>query len=299
MKTKHLLLSVLFLFTVTLNYSQASFTEAGIAVQGIVRDANNTAIQNQTVTLEFQFYYFDETTTAQNIGSAKSKQVVTDNFGVFSTIIDPSFTNNQAFSNYKVWLRIKKQGDVDNISDAPLNHVPYAISANNGVPTGSIMPYMGTTAPAGWLLCNGSSVPAGSALQAFLINEGLDSNNTPDLQGMFLRGAGTNANTPVTTVLGQTQDDVFKEHNHEKGSISTVEDGLHQHTNTESMRGFSNGSQAYATIGSYNPSISTQVDVTSGEAGLHTHSITGNTANTGDVAETRPVNYGVNYIIKL
>lgn len=54
-----------------------------------------------------------------------------------------------------------------------------------GLPTGSILPFNGTTLPAGWAWCDGSAHGSG-ALQAVI-----GSANTPDLRGRFLGGAGT------------------------------------------------------------------------------------------------------------
>ena len=50
------------------------------------------------------------------------------------------------------------------------------------------MPYVGTSAPAGWLLCDGSSIPVEDSTLA--LRTVLGSTNTPNLQGMFLRGTG-------------------------------------------------------------------------------------------------------------
>ena len=59
MKSKLLLLSFLMLLMVTTNYGQTSASQAGIAVQGIARDGNNTAIANQSVSFTFELYYFN------------------------------------------------------------------------------------------------------------------------------------------------------------------------------------------------------------------------------------------------
>jgi len=58
MKTRQLFLAFLFLVSSIVTFAQTSFTSAGIAVQGIARD-NNTAIQNESITFDFAFYYED------------------------------------------------------------------------------------------------------------------------------------------------------------------------------------------------------------------------------------------------
>ncbi len=299
----------LVLLFISLNFfAQASFTATGIAVQGIARDASNTAYQNENITLEFEFYYLDESNAEKLIGSKISKQVVTDNFGVFSTIIDPTSANNAVFANQKVWLRIINKEDSRTIQESQLMHVPYAISANNGVPTGTIMPFLGIVAPPGWLMCNGSNIPDG-ALKKMLDSQNLESSKTPDLRGIFLRGTGNQGgdNFYVGPNLGKIQLDSQKEHDHGDGSLKTAEDGVHSHKmnfwmdkGVSVVAGFGNndgGDKRYGLDNSDGVYLeTTDYDATNSK---HEHDITGRTSLAGNGKETRPVNYGVNYIIKL
>jgi microcystin-dependent protein len=64
-----------------------------------------------------------------------------------------------------------------------------------GVPLGSVMPYFGSAAPAGWLKCDGNQIPAGTqydALRAHCISI-LGQAVTPDIRERFVVGAGDNA----------------------------------------------------------------------------------------------------------
>ncbi len=95
------------------------------------------------------------------------------------------------------------------------------------VPAGTITAYGGTTAPAGWLLCNETSLDRTtySALftaigTAFGAADGTHF-NVPDLRGMFLRGAGTSGSrTDANNVsfaggsVGDYQQDKFQSHYH-------------------------------------------------------------------------------------
>ncbi|BAO74695.1 tail fiber protein [Winogradskyella sp. PG-2] len=300
MKTKNLFLTVVLLFIATLNYAQTSAEASGIAIQGIARDANNTARINTPITLTFELYYLDGTTIVP-IGSPVDANLTTDNFGVFSYVLEAGVENNATMANQQAYLKISEGGTT--ISNEKLNHVPYAIAANNGVPTGSIMPFVGTSSdvPAGWALCNGQTLPTTATKLIAMIG-----NNAPDLGGMFLRGAGSNNMTSTETVLNETQDDDYKSHNHDSGSLVTSSDGAHKHLKTESLINVQYG-ETYTNIrigfvsGSL-PQATNDSDI----AGNHTHSIFGNTDVSGGNAdnnpedtETRPVNYGVNYIIKL
>lgn len=57
---------------------------------------------------------------------------------------------------------------------------------NSAIPVGTIVAYYGTTAPTGWLICDGRSC-AGTELAKMI------GNNVPDLRGRFLRMIGGNA----------------------------------------------------------------------------------------------------------
>ena len=297
MKSKLLFLSILFLLITAVNYSQSSAEQAGIAVQGIARNNNNTAKANSSITLVFTLYYKDQNNNNVNIGSPITANLTTDAFGVFSYVIDPSAVNSSALANNQAWLKIE-EGDIT-ISDEKLKHVPYAIAANNGVPTGSIMPFMGDTAPTGWVLCNGQSlsgVPGSNNLRTLV------GNNAPDLRGMFLRGTGVSpVNNQSGPTLGQTQNEATKEHSHNAGALD-IGSGTGQHTHNSGSiwldKSYADGDDG----GSYNltngGNSGEGAYVVNMSGGGHDHEITGSTASFGG-NETRPVNYGVNYIIKL
>lgn len=300
MKTKFILLMLLMLFTATFNYAQTSAEIADIAVQGIARDNNNTARANTTVNLTFELFYLDANNgnTKVVVGAPETVNLATDAFGVFSHIISPAVNNNPIFANQQVYLKISEGSQI--ISEEKLKHVPYAIAANNGVPTGSIMPYVGATAPTGWVLCDGSLLTGinGSENLIALLN----SNNAPDLRGFFLRGAGTNQVTGYTTnagpLLNRPQQDDNLAHNHGAGTLATSSAGEHQHNVPHSLDDTNLGSirrtavnRSVAANGVFQTGMPTSI------GGAHTHTISGNVSTEG--TESRPINYGVNYIIKL
>ena len=303
---KKVILTLAALFFTLLSFSQ------GIAVQGIARDANNTARVNTLLTLQFKVYYIHQATEVSIYNM--SSEVTTDFFGVFSHVIDIEDDAGTVteFGNQELWLRISEGSTV--ISEAKFNRVPYAYAASNGVPTGSIMPFIGTTAPSGWLLCDGGNielVPHTVALRNLL-----ESNNTPDLQGMFLRGAGTSPLSTTTAVkegplLRRTQQDSNKEHSHNEGSLVTADDGAHNHHTTSNgtlysrMTRASNdnpnlntGNTTYANSGYVAGALDILNSVVQKDSEKHKHTISGAVASSGGI-ESRPVNYGVNYIIKL
>lgn len=293
MKTKLLLMLCLF-FAAISNYAQSSASQSGIAIQGIARDANNTAIANQTISLDFTLYYLNDSSNPQTIYNV-TKNVATDAFGVFSDVIDPTAVNSSLIANNATYLKIMKGGET--ISDEKLRHVPYAIAANNGVPTGSIMPFIGTVAPEGWALCNGAALPVTATALIKLVG-----NNAPNLQGMFLRGTGTNpVNSQAGPALKATQDESLKSHSHGKGTLTTENAGSHNHNNGifDKLMSITGNNSVNAVDGDSSliqPDLGFAKPMQ--DAGSHTHNISGSTADFGGT-ETRPVNYGVNYIIKL
>ena len=298
MKTKLLFLSTLMLLAVVGSFAQISST--GMAIQGIARNANNTAITNTTIGLTFTVYYGTTPVTVFTV----SPDVITDAFGVFSYTLNLTEIDNNLIYDNQLYLKIQTSTGVI-ISDEKLHFVPYAVSARNGVPTGSIMPFIGTTAPKGWALCDGQALTSITPVPSVLIAM-LGSNYAPDLRGMFIRGAGTNQDNSYSTNVGPAlkviQADSLESHLHEKGTIATTSAGDHTHTSMFYNDNYDgNGGSADRAWGLENDSDINggyKPVVTTSSNGAHTHAISGSTATTG-AKETRPVNYGVNYIIKL
>ena len=103
------------------------------------------------------------------------------------------------------------------------------------VPTGAVMPFAGSTAPAGWLLCDGSEVSRTTYPELFAligvdygIGDSVTTFNLPDYRGRFLRGVdGTAGNDPdkasrtsmntggnTGNAVGSSQVNAFASHTH-------------------------------------------------------------------------------------
>jgi hypothetical protein len=297
MKSKLFLLSFLMLLTIATNYAQSSASQSGIAVQGIARDSNNTAIADQEITFTCTIYY----DTDKNIYS-KDIKAVTDNFGVFSIVLEVDPSKNGEFFNNLVYLKIEDKTNSTLISDELFKHVPYAISANNGVPTGSIMPYIGGNAPEGWVLCNGQNLNAidGSANLRALLN----SNIAPNLQGRFLKGVGTSVEAnvePISLNTPQSQSQSLKSHTHNKGSLVANDNKAIPNNRNVPISTTWAGRQIRdgETTGNIAPFPYYGATVLENNDTNHQHTISGITGSTGNSNEVRPSSYGVNYIIKL
>ena len=157
------------------------------------------------------------------------------------------------------------------------------------MPVGTILPYGGTTAPTGWLLCNGTAYARTGVLADLCAIIGTafgapDANNfnVPDLRGQFLRGtnsgSGVDPDAAGRTALktgGNTGDTV--------GSKQTDGFKAHNHTGTIPAGSCGEGSCSSNAVlkGNVQSAGSTALSI----------------ANTGS-NETRPKNVNVNFIIK-
>jgi microcystin-dependent protein len=153
-------------------------------------------------------------------------------------------------------------------------------------PVGSINAYGGSTAPAGWLLCNGTNYSRTVYSDLFAIigttygNNSANDFKVPDMRGIFARGVGTNGvltnanGAAFSGTLGTYQNDSFQGHWHNTP--------LGVSTNTAGGAGI-----YYKVWYNDNPTTTVQGAITDGTNGV---------PRTG--AETSPASIGVNYIIK-
>jgi len=138
------------------------------------------------------------------------------------------------------------------------------------IPPGTVVAYMGNSAPEGWLPCNGDPVDESHSDLKSLLVGGL----TPDLRGRFPRGFDSTGKIDVDgkgiRALGSKQEDAFKKHSHLVAGVFIP--GGDEHFDQGGKRVTSGGS-AWTGNGKDD----------SGNEG-------------GD--ETRPKNVAVNFIIK-
>jgi hypothetical protein len=258
-----------------------------INYQGQLTNANGNP---QTGTKKLEFNIYDASSGGNKIWGPQTFNDVPLIGGRFNVILGSTDAGGNAitsaFGGNSRFLGIK----VDNATEvAPRQQIlstPFAIqalSASNadnavyalhGVPPGTIVAYWSTAIPAGWLLCDGSGIPAGVAYDKL---RALIGGNVPDLRGIFLRGAGQNANGgfrysgDAGRTVGSGQGDDFRSHAH------TLDD----YTFAESY----NGNWGWYGSG--------KTDTDNGPMDPYRH----DTFATGG-EETRPKNIAVNWIIK-
>jgi len=150
-----------------------------------------------------------------------------------------------------------------------------------GVPTGAIMPFYLSSAPSGWVVCDGTTISNTGATAALYAAIG---GTLPDLRGMFVRGSGTNAS--YTNANGGY---------YSGGAVGTEQNDQmqgHVHTYHNSYVSTDNAGSGYTGIGRNVPNDggypTTSAPTSDGVNGL---------SRTG--VETRPANIAFLYCIKL
>ncbi|MBI5219740.1 MAG: tail fiber protein [Bacteroidia bacterium] len=159
------------------------------------------------------------------------------------------------------------------------------------------MPFAGTTAPTGYLLCDGSAVSRTTYAALFAAmgtaygsGDGSTTYNLPDLRGRFLRGVdGTAGSDP------------------DKTSRTASGTGGNTGNNVGSLQGNSIASHSHALLINLNAGSAYGSSVTylaggtqNSEPFWYTFSNSSNTVSIQSSGgnETRPINVYVNYIIK-
>jgi microcystin-dependent protein len=191
-------------------------------------------------------------------------------------------------------------------------------------PVGTVKAYAGGTAPSGWLLCDGTnySRTTYAALFALIgttydtqINETSGSPfiapastdfRVPDYRGLFLRGVGSPSGLDAVTLggrqTGKTKTPI--------AAFTTAASGTAAVTNSGTLTGHNHAlSTLFLSYGASNPSGASnyasgtqqfqRASNTDNSNIDHSHSVsTTGSVNGGGDNETRPLNKGVNYIIK-
>ena len=166
------------------------------------------------------------------------------------------------------------------------------VGAAGNVPIGAITLWMGTTAPSGWAICNGT-------------------NGTPDMRGLV--PIGQNGSYALNST-GGSANAIAVSHTHTASSNST---GAHTHSTTaagnhahsySSSTNSSTVSSASGGIGttsvlSGNTTVNTNTtgnhSHTANSAGNHSHTITVNSGGSSGTGKNLPPYRAVNYIMRI
>ncbi len=303
---KNIILFLLLLTSFT-GFSQANVTSSGISLKGILRDGSNTILTNQAASIKAELYYIGANNTEVTF-ITRTGNITSDGFGVFSFIVDINKSEFIKISNYPSYIKVNTGSTL--LVKEKLKTVPYAIHAQNGVPTGAIIAISTARVPPGYILADGRAIPNDdyhAALRAMF------GSNVPDLRGLFLRGAGTQ------TVSGTS---------YTGPSVRAYQaDGVETHLHAFTFTGTTSNAGAHQHAIPYNkdggvrisPAISdTNIEASSGgvansddswlpdwfdDSGGHTHTFTASGTSgafpSSGGTQTTPVANGVLYIIKI
>lgn len=107
-------------------------------------------------------------------------------------------------------------------TDQVLKAILALIEANNPVGVGALEAYAVSSAPPGWLRCNGAAVSRTTYSRLFAAigttfgsGDGVSTFNLPELRGEFIRGLDDGRGVDAGRVLGSTQDDALELHSHD------------------------------------------------------------------------------------
>ena len=110
------------------------------------------------------------------------------------------------------------------------------VALPQAVPTGSVHIMATTTAPSGYLKCNGAAVSRTTYADLFAIigtthgaGDGSTTFNVPDLRGEFVRGWDDSRGVDSGRSFGSSQGDNNKQHNHSASATTSVSDSGHFH----------------------------------------------------------------------
>lgn len=195
------------------------------------------------------------------------------------------------------------------------NKLSYHLSPHQGevpeleedIPAGCIMAYVTFSAPRGWLICDGTAISRTDYWKLFEVigttfgsGDGINTFNLPNYCGAFLRGTGTNG-IYTGPDLNTSQNHATQTHNHL--ATSTVTDPGHTHTTSDAYWS-SDSNPNDRNIGSgaavdYNNSIFTRtVTSSTSTTGITVATTVANSTTSVHPTETRPYNFGINWIIK-
>lgn len=262
----------------------------------------NTTGGAATGSYDMTFAIWDANAAGDLIAGPITNSAVAVTNGLFTVTLNfgPGVFNG---TNYWVEMAVCTNGSSNFVTLVPrqqLTPTPYALNLSAPqtyglCPPGSVMAYMGTSAPPGWLLCDGSAVSRTNYPGLFAVlgtscgaGDGSTTFNLPDCRGVFLRGvngarsdafadpddnptyrSSIFAGGNVGNALGSYQQDMFKAHTHTVGI---------------------NGSDSGADV----PGAQRFPNYVNDQYGAGGPKQTGSAGG----SETRPKNIYVNYLIK-
>jgi microcystin-dependent protein len=267
--------------------------------QGTLTDENGVAIADGMKRLEFNLY---DAPLAGNLvwGPQVFDSVLAVN-GRFNVILGPTDQGNRSiisgFSAKNRFLAIRVSNGQDSVEISPRQQIlsaPFSLSAANGIPPGALIPYAGSQAPLGFLLCQGQAVSRSTFADLFAaigttygIGDGTSSFNVPNIQGRFV--VGLNPSDPPFANLAGTGGE-------SKHTLAPNEMPIHAHGD---ITDWEVSEASWANESSGNPGDRLAVANAGRRSGQRLYSqFTTNNAGGGEPHNTLPPYIALNYLIK-
>jgi microcystin-dependent protein len=180
------------------------------------------------------------------------------------------------------------------------------------VPTGSVHMMATTTAPSGYLKCNGAAISRTTYADLFAIigtthgaGDGSSTFNVPDLRGEFVRGWDDSRGVDSGRSFGSSQSDANKQHNHTASATTSISPSNHNHVfpGDDQLGGQANNQGGWTNRSTGTFSYDARSSTSGGGIIYRTSdaTITGSTTVTVDnsaAGEARPRNIAMMYVIK-
>ncbi len=178
------------------------------------------------------------------------------------------------------------------------------------VPTGSVHMMATTTAPSGYLKCNGAAISRTTYAALFAIigtahgaGDGSSTFNVPDLRGEFVRGWDDSRGIDSGRNFATSQGDQNKQHNHSGSATTSISPSAHNHVfpgddqfaNANGIGGWTNRTTADFNYDAKSQSGNGKVYRTSDTTISASTSVT---INNDGGSEARPRNIAMMYVIK-
>lgn len=178
---------------------------------------------------------------------------------------------------------------------------------------GEIIFYAGSSAPAGWLECDGSAVSRTTYAGLFAVvgttygaGDGSTTFNLPDNRGYFLRGYDHGAGRDTGRTIGSTQTASLLTHNHtvsDGGHAHGISDGGHSHHQQKWNSGAQSqdGPSAQSIFSSGGGLRNWAADISTANSGTGISingATTGLTINNAGAGDNRPINIAYMTLIK-